>query len=559
MQKHPRQMRWRQFVPPLFVASLAISALIALLAPSNAPFFAAVAGIYALANLAGSLAASRAQLRLTPLIMVTFAIMHFAYGAGFWFGAVHFRKKNRERQESVGPEAAEWEPGVSWPISEGRAPAAVAALEPGQRVLIVTQFYPPETGAAQNRLSDLAERLSEYGNEVTVLTAMPNYPTGRVFERYRRLFVLQEQRRGVRVIRTWIYVHPTRNFARRLLTYWSFVLSALAIGLIRVGRQDVVVVESPPLFLGLAGIVISRLRKARFVMNVSDLWPESAVAMGILRQPSLIRLSRWLEEFLYSRAELITGQTQGIVDSIQKRCPDKRVAVITNGVDVERFDEVDASDRVEVRDEFGVTDEFVVGYAGLHGLAQGLETVLEAAEILKERKDIVFVFVGSGPVKENMVRFQQRAGLTNVRFVANQPTNRIPAILAAFDAVVIPLKRLNVFRGALPSKLFEAMASGTPVVVAIEGEAKELVESANAGICVPPEDPRAMAAAILRIRSDENLSQTFSRCGRRYVYEKYERRRIAHDFDRLIRDMPVLSPASAIGPDVPAKREGAQG
>jgi glycosyltransferase involved in cell wall biosynthesis len=294
-------------------------------------------------------------------------------------------------------------------------------------------------------------------------------------------------------------------------------------------------------------------------MNVSDLWPESAVAMGILRQPSLIRLSRWLEEFLYSRAELITGQTRGIVKSIEKRFPDKRVAVITNGVDVERFDEVDASDRVEVRDEFGVTDEFVVGYAGLHGLAQGLETVLEAAEILKEREDIVFVFVGSGPVKENMVQFQQRAGLTNVRFVDNQPTNRIPAILAAFDAVVIPLKRLNVFRGALPSKLFEAMASGTPVVVAIEGEAKVLVESANAGICVPPEDPRAMAAAILRLRSDENLCQTFSRCGRRYVYEKYERRRIAHDFDRLIRDKPVLSPVPAIGPDVPAKREGAQG
>ncbi|HEY6931242.1 MAG TPA: glycosyltransferase [Thermoanaerobaculia bacterium] len=559
MQKHPRQMRWRQFVPPLFVSSLVISALMALLSRTNSHFFATVAGLYVLANLVSSIAAAREEPRLTPLIVVTFAIMHFAYGAGFWVGCFHFRKSlNRRTALSRAP--TEWGPGLSWPASEERALAPVPAKQPGLRVLIVTQFYPPETGAAQNRLSDLAQRLSDFGNQVTVLTAMPNYPTGRVFERYRGLWVLEEQRNGVRVIRTWIYAHPTRNFTRRMMTYWSFVLSSLGIGLFRVGGQDVVVVESPPLFLGLAGVVISWLRQARFVMNVSDLWPESAVAMGVLRQPSLIRLSRWLEEFLYRQSDLITGQTRGIVDNIQKRCPDKRIAVITNGVDIERFDEVTASDRSEVREEWGVADAFVVGYAGLHGLAQGLETVLEAAEILKDREDVVFVFVGSGPVKDSMIRFQERAGLKNVRFIDNQPTSRVPAILAAFDAAVIPLKRLDLFRGALPSKLFEAMASGTPVVVAIEGEAKELVESAKAGICVPPEDPRAMSAAILRLRADESLCQSLSRSGRRYVYENYERRRIARDFDRLIRERPTPpAPPASIGAEVPVKREGASG
>ncbi|MCA1581408.1 MAG: glycosyltransferase family 4 protein [Acidobacteria bacterium] len=191
--------------------------------------------------------------------------------------------------------------------------------------------------------------------------------------------------------------------------------------------------------------------------------------------------------------------------------------------------------RDEIRQEMGVSDQFVVGYAGLHGLAQRLETVLECAELLKARKDIAFVFVGSGPERDRLVRRQQEAGLTNVRFVANQPAQRVPSILAAFDAALIPLRKLDLFRGALPSKLFEAMASGVPLVLSVEGEAKDLVTAANAGLCVEPENPQAMAAAILRLVSDPALRRTFAESGRRYVVLNYDRRLIGQRVDRLLR------------------------
>ncbi|MFN2635145.1 MAG: glycosyltransferase [Thermoanaerobaculia bacterium] len=525
MQKHARQMRLRQFAPPFFVAFVLSSALLAAFSRFTIPFLV-LALCYLTADVAASVITARqGGARLFPWLILTFPAMHFSYGIGFWVGLARFGGRRRER--AFMRDAPTTGLRLAKPLS-GRRPG-------GQRILIVTQFYPPETGAPQNRLSDLAGRLSENGNEVTVLTAMPNYPLGRVFERYRGKLVLEERRDDIRVIRTWIQVRPSSGFRGRLATYWSFMITGFVLGLPRLGRQDVVLVESPPLFLGLTGFAISKLRRAKFVLNVSDLWPESAVAMRILRGRLLIRLSEWLEAFLYRHADLITGQTRGIVTSILTRFPDKAVALVTNGVDVERFALTSLSDRDEIRQEMGVSDQFVVGYAGLHGLAQRLETVLECAELLKARKDIAFVFVGSGPERDRLVRRQQEAGLTNVRFVANQPAQRVPSILAAFDAALIPLRKLDLFRGALPSKLFEAMASGVPLVLSVEGEAKDLVTAANAGLCVEPENPQAMAAAILRLVSDPALRRTFAESGRRYVVLNYDRRLIGQRVDRLLR------------------------
>ena len=537
MQKHARQMRLRHFAPPMFVAILASSALLAMLTSVKIPFLAFALCYFSADLVASAVTARHGGARLFPWLVLAFPAMHLSYGTGFWAGLIRFRARGRER--AFMREASTTGLRLAKPYASRRAG--------GQRVLIVTQFYPPETGAPQNRLSDLAGRLSENGNEVTVLTAMPNYPVGRVFERYGGKLVLEERREEIRVIRTWIHVRPSSGFVGRLATYWSFMITGFVLGLPRLGKQDVVLVESPPLFLGLTGLAISKLRGAKFVLNVSDLWPESAVAMRILRGPMLIRLSEWLEAFLYRRADLITGQTRGIVASILARFPDKPVALVTNGVDVERFTSMSLSDREAVRDEMGVSNEFIVGYAGLHGLAQGLETVIECAELLKARKDIAFVFVGSGPEKESLVRRQQEAGLTNVRFVSNQPVQRVPSILSAFDAAVIPLRKLDLFRGALPSKLFEAMASGVPIVLSIEGEAKELVTAANAGLCVEPENPQAMAAAILRLVSDPALRKAFAESGRRYVVSNYDRRLIGQRVDRLLRGDAVSGSASGAG------------
>lgn len=403
------------------------------------------------------------------------------------------------------------------------------------RILILTQYYPPETGAPQNRLSDMAQRLTRSGHNITILTALPNYPRGEIYEEYRGRIITEEYCENIRIIRSWIHATKNKGFIPRLLNYFSFVLSSLAAGVWKVGRQDFLIVESPPLFLGMSGFVLSLFKKAKLIFNVSDLWPESAVAIGVLKNKGLIRVSRWLEEFLYKKSHLITGQTQGIVDSIRSRLVNKPVRLITNGVNVEAFRLVASSnERVEIRREFGLNRKVIVGYAGLHGLAQGLETVIQAARLLVENDDLLFVLFGDGPDKPELLQLAHQFKLENVKFFPSQPTRRMPSIISSFDIAMVPLRRLDIFKGALPSKMFEAMAAAVPVIVSIEGEAKELVEKAQAGIAIKPEDPRAMADAVLRLCRDHQSRTTFGLNGRRYVLEHYNREKIASEFERLL-------------------------
>jgi glycosyltransferase involved in cell wall biosynthesis len=402
-------------------------------------------------------------------------------------------------------------------------------------ILILTQYYPPETGAPQNRLSDLARRLARSGHDLTILTAMPNYPHGEIFEEYRNRFLVEENLYEINIIRTWIYATKKKTFFRRLLNYFSFVISSFALGIWKIRSPDIVIVESPPLFLGIAGFLLSACKNAKLVLNVSDLWPDSAVAMGVLSNNALIRASRGLEEFLYRRSALITGQTRGIVDNIQSRFPNKEVALITNGVDVAAFlDASNSARRTEVRREFALEGKFVIGYAGLHGLAQGLDTVIHAARLLVDHPDVLFAFFGDGPEKEKLVQQVDQFGLKNVRFYSSQPSGRMPAVVGSFDLALIPLKRLELFKGALPSKMFEAMAAAVPLLASIEGEARELVEKAQAGLCIEPENPNAMADAVLQFYRDPGTLQTLGRNGQRYVVEHFDRQKIADQFERLL-------------------------
>ena len=382
------------------------------------------------------------------------------------------------------------------------------------RILLLTQYFPPETGAAQNRLSDLARRLASAGHEITVLTSMPNYPQGRIFDAYRgRLFSTETDGR-MRVLRTWCYVSQNRRFVSRLLNYCSFAALSLVADLLASGKQDVIVVESPPLFLGLTGVVLSRWRRAKMILNVSDLWPQSAVSMGMLRNKTLIQIASAIENYLYHCSYAVTGQTEGIVQHIRSRVPDVPVELITNGVDPRKFSNA-AQQRMAVRAELGFAENFVVGYAGLHGLAQGLDTLLDAAEMLySERQSMRFAFFGDGPEKHRMMEQARARELKNVLFFPPQSPERMPGILACLDVALVPLRNLPLFSGALPSKLFEGMASGVPIVLAAPaGEATRLVQQANCGICVPPEDSLAMAGAISQLASDSALCRTLGENG----------------------------------------------
>jgi glycosyltransferase involved in cell wall biosynthesis len=391
---------------------------------------------------------------------------------------------------------------------------------------LLTQYYPPEIGAPQLRLSELAAHFVQRGHSVTVLTAMPNYPAGKIYHGYGGL-LQREFRQGVDVIRTFVYPTQKTEFMPRLTSYFSFVASSVTTGSILLPPMDYLLVESPPLFLGLAAVWLRRLKHARLIFNVADLWPESVVRLGVLRPGSLAcRLSAWLETLCYRQAWLVTGQSRSILADITKRFPDHPTFHLSNGVDTQLF-------RPDRRNEAArhilqSGGDCVALYAGLHGIAQGLEQVLHAAKALSGEPGLQFVLVGDGPEKQMLVERARRLELPNVRFLASRPAREIPALLASADLALV-ITRLYI-PGMVPAKLYEAMASGRPVILVARGEAAEIVREYQAGIVVEPGDIIGLTQAVQLLRARPDLRRVFGDNGRRAVEQHFDRTRIVTPF-----------------------------
>ncbi len=411
------------------------------------------------------------------------------------------------------------------------------------KLAILTQYYPPEVGAPQGRLSGLAAAFQRRGHAVTVLTAMPNYPTGRIHPGYGGV-LRREVRNGVRVIRTVIFPTQKADFLRRLSSYFSFAFASAAVGSVCLEPADYLIVESPPLFLGLAGAWLSWLKRCPMIFNVSDLWPESAVRLGVLRPGGpAYRLSVWLERFCYRRAALVTGQTRAIVGDIASRFPWCRTYHLSNGVDGHVFH----PDRrtAAARAALGPPDACIAFYAGLHGLAQGLDRVLEAAVALRDTP-LRFVLMGDGPTKADLVRQARERGLTNVTFLDARPTCEVPPLLAAADIVVVPL--VIHLPGATPSKLYEAMASSRPVVLVAEGEPAAIVREQEAGLVVTPGDAAALAHALRRLCGDRALRERLGVNGRRAAERSFNQAEIDERFVDFLERRHELEAAVATVP-----------
>lgn len=401
------------------------------------------------------------------------------------------------------------------------------------KILFLTQYCPPEVGAPQNRIFEFAKKLKEFGHEVSILTAMPNYPKGEIFEGYKGRWLYKQKIDGIKIVRTAIYPTKEKKFLKRLWNYTSFTLSSVIIGAFNIERQDVIITESPPLFLGWSGYLLSKLKGAKFVFNVSDLWPESAITLGILNNRMLINLSFWLEKFCYKKAKLITGQTPGIVsDIIDRGFGENKTYLISNGVDTDLFSKEYYSE--DFRKRNGLKGKFAVCYAGNHGLAQGLEVILNAADELRNEDDIRFVFVGDGAEKDNLIKIKEEKKLDNVIFLPLQPKKNMPKIMASIDAAIVPLKKLNLFKGAFPSKIYETMCSEVPIILAVEGDVADMIYKADAGIVVKPENPKEMAQAVLRLYNDEALVKRLGHNGRKYVIENYSRQNITRKLEQLL-------------------------
>jgi glycosyltransferase involved in cell wall biosynthesis len=399
------------------------------------------------------------------------------------------------------------------------------------KLLILTQYFPPEVGAPQNRLFELALRLQKSGVDVTVLTAMPNYPQMEIQEAYKGKKYVYEEMNGLKVHRSSIYVSKNRSVISRLRNYFSFVFSSARCGVKHIGEIDIIFCESPPLFLGYSALKLKRKKNAKLIFNVSDLWPESAEKLGVVTNKLLLKFAYDLEEKLYRSSVLVTGQTQGICKDISYRFPNKRTYWLPNGVDLTYYDPARVSE-TDWRQKNGLFEgDLIFLYAGIIGIAQGLEVILNAAKEVKDKPNLKFVLLGSGPEKEKLQELKQQDGLNNVIFIDAVTKTEMPAILKSVNAVIVPLKKLDLFKGAIPSKLFESCAMELPILLGVDGEARDLfIEQGKCGLYFEPENAKRLAEGVLKLSSDPALAKQLGENGRKYVNANFNRDNIANRF-----------------------------
>jgi glycosyltransferase involved in cell wall biosynthesis len=404
------------------------------------------------------------------------------------------------------------------------------------KLLILTQYFPPEVGAPQNRLFELAVRLKKAGVDVSVLTAMPNYPQMKIHEAYVGKKYVFETLEGIPVHRSSIYIPKSKSIVQRLMNYFSFVYSSGRTGVNKVGDVDIIMCESPPLFLGWSALYLKRKKKAKLIFNVSDLWPESAEKLGVVTNKWMLKLAYNLEEKLYKRSTLVSGQTQGICKNINQRFPEVPTYWLPNGVDISYYDPTAVNGNTwREKNNFNPQDVLFL-YAGIIGLAQGLEVILHAAQLVKDKPELKFILLGSGPEKEKLQHLKAELQLENVLFVDGVTKKEMPEIVAASDVSVIPLKKMDLFLGAIPSKIFENLAMQKPILLGVDGEAKELfIEQGNCGLYFEPENYKALAEAAIKISTDTNLRKQLGENGRKYVSEKFNRDTIANSFYERIK------------------------
>jgi colanic acid biosynthesis glycosyl transferase WcaI len=409
-------------------------------------------------------------------------------------------------------------------------------------------------GAPAARVSELARHWVQSGHDVTVLTGFPNHPDGVVRPEYKKRLrrgVFREKINGVEVVRTWLLALPNRRAHERMLNYGSFYVSAAATGSF-LGRPDVVIATSPQLLVGLAGWWVAKVKRAPFVLEIRDLWPESLAAVGIGAENSALHcaLAR-IARFLYRTADHIVVVTPAFRERLiaDRQVPPEKISVVQNGVETQLFSPQPKD--ANVLAELNASGKFVVSYIGTLGLAHGLETLIAAAEELQNSApEVLFVVVGDGAERESVVARAQSRKLTNIHFVPQQPRERIPAYISASDACLVPLRKSDVFETVIPTKMLEFMSCARPVILGVDGQARSILEASRSGLFIPPEDPGALSQAILQLAARPEWREQLGRTGREYIVNNLSRQRTADDYLKVLhallqRDLVRVEPLAA--------------
>lgn len=409
------------------------------------------------------------------------------------------------------------------------------------KILYVSQYFPPEMGAPAARAGELALHWAQTGHEVTVLTGFPNHPTGVVPPEYRRRFrrlSTREDISGVKLVRTWLLPLPNRRTHERMLNYGSFCISSAVTGLF-VSDPDIVIATSPQLLVGLSGWWLARWKRVPFVFEVRDLWPESLAAVGMGDSNSLLHRSlARIAGFLYENSDHVVVVTRAFEEYLTEhwQVPPEKISVVENGVETDIFSP--NSSHGDLRRKLSAEGKFLVCYIGTMGMAHALDTLVEAAAKLQTAApSVVLLLVGEGAEKERIIGSARSRGLKNMIFVDQQPREKIPAYICASDACLVLLKNTEIFKTVIPTKMLEFMSCARPVILGVDGQAREIVNEADSGIVIEPENSADLAKAISRLAANSSLCDLLGRNGRQYVLKHFSRQEKAATYVRVLEEL----------------------
>lgn len=400
-------------------------------------------------------------------------------------------------------------------------------------ILLIHQSFAGLDEVGGTRHIEMARYLVQRGHSVTVIASTVNYLTGRSRGGRARLVEKESAAPGISILRAYTYPAFHRSFVHRFFSFISFMVTSFLAGL-GVRGVDLVWGSSPPIFQAVTAWLLAHLKGAPFLFEVRDLWPEFPIAVGVLRNPLLIRLSRWLERFLYRRADRLVVNSPGFIQHVTSRGA-RRVHLVPNGADTGMFDPNQAGATFRARN--GLEGKFVVLYAGAHGVSNDLGVIVAAADLLREQHDIHFVFLGDGKEKAGLQERAAQLGLENISFLPSVPKQQVPEVLAGSDACIAILKPLEMYKTTYPNKVFDYMAAARPVVLAIDGVVREVVDVAGCGVFAQPGDPQALAAAVQSLADDPDVARRMGAAGREYVEAHFNRADLALQMAQVMEEM----------------------
>jgi glycosyltransferase involved in cell wall biosynthesis len=406
------------------------------------------------------------------------------------------------------------------------------------KILFYSQYFYPETNAPANRWTYFAEYLSKKGHEITVLTSFPNHPLGKIFKGYKNCWRFIEKKEEIEIIHTWTYVSSSRKFLSRLLNYFSFAFSSYFNSRYLKNKNfDCFIASSPPLSVPIIGKMIAKKFKIPFILDLRDVWPEAAISTGYLKKGFLYNLAEKWERKVYQEAKKIIVNSPAILEELNqnKDVPLKKLEYIPNGADLEFF----CSDRnyEEIERKYGLKNKFVVLYTGLLGFAQAPEFLVDTAKILAENKEIVFLIVGEGPLKKDLELKIKKLGLKNIILTGQRLREEMPLFVARGDICLVPYKNKTTFKKNIPSKMFDYMAAGKPIIINLKGVASNIIEQASAGLLVEPENSQSLAENILKIYHNESLREKMGSAAKIYAENNYNKKVISEKLEIILKNV----------------------